>query len=156
MNKQCILELNLSTNQSRLINDVEKILKKLGVFEGEDDYISIKANALALKVTKKHENGIHRKIDNTIDYLERIISYKDTKKIGLIYGEALNEDIQLFACNNKIYLVKLINENEKHCIAVKSLKNVTYKYYLDKTEDVNMENIIETNVALSHYLEYKK
>ncbi|MGR9635312.1 hypothetical protein ACU82A_30480 [Bacillus cereus] len=55
MENQCILEVNLCTKQSNFINDTPKFLKKIGAFEGEDDYISIKGNSLSLKVTKHHK-----------------------------------------------------------------------------------------------------
>lgn len=158
MENQCILEVNLYTKQSNFINDTPKFMKKIGAFEGEDDYISIKGNSLSLKVTKHHKKGIHIKIDYIINYLEKIILCENTKKIGQIYGNALLENVQLFACENKIYLVSIKDDNKKYTISVKNLKSETYFYNLNKNEEVeiDIENIIETNVALTHFLSHKK
>ncbi len=59
----------------------------------------------------------------------------------------------MFACENKIYLVSIKDDNKKYTISVKNLKSETYFYNLNENEDVeiDIENIIETNVALTHF-----
>ncbi|MED2629899.1 hypothetical protein P4236_31130 [Bacillus thuringiensis] len=144
------VEINMHLNRKLSHKDTTAIAKKLGDFGTMDDYVNFEGDSLIFKMTKEKNR---KYITKLLSFLEQFLEDTDVNKIGMISIEAEeNNNLLIYAFKQHIFITIEGIKEGKRSYKIFDVKGNEYKYNMEGTEQVPIEN----HVAATYFLHYCK